>query len=142
MAIVIFVLVGIITFYWFYQRKSQKSFSKGSQPLITTEKLLKQMKEFAQKGQYRYAVQKCFHFLLQSLTSKKNYIFAITKTNGEYRDELMKYWQPEQAKKFIYLSCCFDEVWYGEQDINLEDYLHYRQQVFDFLEREEPDEEE
>lgn len=138
--IVLFIIIGInlvivggIAYYVLrLQGKRKQSASEKSVSKITSEQLLTEMDEFAQKGDFQLAIKKCFHYLLRVLSEKRNITFAKTKTNGEYRRDFMRV-NRDEAEIFHKLSVYFDEVWYGEKEIGEQDYLQYRQSVFQFV---------
>lgn len=138
-AIMNVVLIGGVIYFGYQHRKKSRSVSKRPLPIKTTEYLSSEMEEFAKKGEYRLAIKSCFHLLLKILAKKKNLFFSVTKTNGEYRQDLREK-DPHGAVAFHDLSIYFDEVWYGEKKVGKEEYLQYRRDVFGFLGEVESDE--
>lgn len=78
---------------------------------------------------YRSAVRYQFLMVLKKLTDKKMINWNPEKTNKDYLSELKT---PELKASFNELVYIFDYVWYGEFDINEENYNHFKQKFLNF----------
>ena len=79
--------------------------------------------EFEKKGDFRSAIRYQFLFLLKKLSDKKLIDWNPEKTNRDYLYELKSEKLKENYKQLAYI---FDNVWYGEFDIDENDYQYYK----------------
>jgi len=85
--------------------------------------------KFEKSGDFRSAVRYQFLFVLKKLSDKKLIAWNPEKTNKDYVAELKA---PHLKNEFYDLSYIFDYVWYGEFDINEENYLKFKSQYQSF----------
>lgn len=84
---------------------------------------------FELQGDYRSAVRYQFLFILKKLSDKKLINWNPEKTNKDYTAEL----KASQLKNdFSDLAYIFDYVWYGEFDIEEQDYQKFKNQYQGF----------
>lgn len=138
-ALVFIGLLGGSIFYFWHRWKERKTEKKQKAMLTTPVDWLLEMKMAAEKGEYRIAIRKCFHYLLHVLNQREQVHLPQVKTNGEYQQILIEK-HPDLAKPFIRLSKTFDKVWYGKAPVAKQDYTTYRKQVFTLIGKEESDE--
>ncbi|ASW74914.1 hypothetical protein IQ37_12535 [Chryseobacterium piperi] len=81
--------------------------------------------KFEQAKDYRSAVRYQFLYTLKKASDKKIIIWNPEKTNKDYVAELKS---SHLKNEFSNLSHIFDYVWYGEFEINEQDYLKFKNQ--------------
>ncbi|MEI2665288.1 DUF4129 domain-containing protein [Rossellomorea sp. LJF3] len=84
-------------------------------------------------GDYSKATRHMFLALLLYFHEREYLEARVWKTNWEYYDELRKVNQ-RWADRFYRLALLFDEVAYGEREVEKEEYLHYKQEARSWLE--------
>ncbi|MDL4840698.1 DUF4129 domain-containing protein [Aquibacillus rhizosphaerae] len=85
---------------------------------------------------YKEAIRHMFLAVLLFLHEKSQLEARIWKTNWEYYDELKKVSQ-KQADLFFKLAILFDEVTYGERQVNQEEYLRFKQETMKWFNKDE-----
>ncbi|WP_205677325.1 DUF4129 domain-containing protein [Aquibacillus halophilus] len=100
------------------------------------ENHLTEAKKQGELQQYTIATRHLFLALLLYLHEKEWLEARIWKTNWEYYDELRQFNQ-NSAEQFYNLALLFDEVTYGERDINQPQFMEYRDEVIEWLARED-----
>ncbi|GAA5093805.1 hypothetical protein GCM10023210_24820 [Chryseobacterium ginsengisoli] len=85
--------------------------------------------KFEKSGDFRSAVRYQFLFILKKLSDKKLIAWNPEKTNKDYLAELKA---PNLKNQFYDLSYIFDYVWYGEFNIDEENYLKFKNQYQSF----------
>ncbi len=80
--------------------------------LIDFEKLIK---ETIESGQQRLAVRYYYLWLLKKLSQKEIIEWDVEKTNSDYFYEIKN---ESQRENFGYLSYLYNNIWYGEFDID------------------------
>lgn len=139
MAIVLIGLVGWGLFYFWNLWKERKTEETQKAQSTHSVDWLADMKIAADHGEYRIAIRKCFHYLLQVLSEQKQVHFPPMKTNREYQQILLQQY-PDLAKHFIHLCQTFDKVWYGEVPVVKQDYIIFRKKVLNLIGKEDRDE--
>ncbi|WP_374465559.1 DUF4129 domain-containing protein [Chryseobacterium sp.] len=81
--------------------------------------------QFELSGDYRSAIRYQFLFILKKLSDKKLISWNPEKTNKDYSAELKT---PHLKNDFSNLSYIFDYVWYGEFNIEEENYQKFKNQ--------------
>lgn len=81
--------------------------------------------KFEREGDYRSAVRYQFLFILKKLSDKKQINWNPEKTNKDYTAELKNI---DLKNEFAGLSYIFDYVWYGEFNIDEQNYLKFKSQ--------------
>lgn len=139
LAVVVIAVALYFIVHYILRHKGNYIFSKkNNQTHIDVEELSEDIHEidfsqvisdFEQKRDYRSAVRYRYLFVLKTLADKRLIEWNSEKTNHDYLRELT-----DQALKreFANLSYIFDYVWYGEFDINLENYQYFKEQFNNF----------
>lgn len=78
--------------------------------------------------QYRLAIRLNYLFTLKKLSDKQYIQWSIEKTNMHYIIEL----KPAYQHQFIALSNVFDWIWYGEHELDEDDYISIEKQFSNF----------
>ncbi|WP_453996534.1 DUF4129 domain-containing protein [Bacillus nitroreducens] len=130
----ILFLLGLAVFLLIRNRRPKK-FSTHK-PLHSTEELnwtyqkhLQEAHKHQDVQDFSAATRHLFLALLLLFHQKKWLEAKAWKTNWEYYDELRKV-NPTLANEFYDLALVFDEVAYGEYQINREEYIQFREKVF------------
>lgn len=63
---VLLLITFLLTYFVWYKNKKENK-RMPSPPTVSTETLLEEIEGFAQNGEYRLAMQRCFHFLLKCM---------------------------------------------------------------------------
>ena len=84
---------------------------------------------FERQRDFRSAVRYQFLFTLKNLSDKKMIQWNPEKTNYDYLTEIKS---TEMKTGFKELAYIFDYVWYGEFDINENNYNHFKQKFLNF----------
>ncbi len=129
-------LVGFLLYFlikYILSKNGNFLFSKKNQKVnIRDENLAENIHEinfseeiskFERQQNYRYAVRYQFLNVLKKLSDKKLIEWLPEKTNRDYISELINSTQKEEFRE---LSRIFDYVWYGEFDINENNYKHFK----------------
>ena len=82
--------------------------------------------KFEREKDYRSAIRYQFLFVLKKLTDKKIISWNPEKTNKDYVVEL-KIENETLNRQFSELVYIFDNVWYGEFEINQDSYQNFKQ---------------
>ncbi len=77
---------------------------------------------YEQQGDFRSAVRYRFLKVLKNLTDQNVILWTPEKTNRDYTSEIT---QPELKQQFSDLVYIYDNVWYGEFDIDEASYKHF-----------------
>lgn len=85
--------------------------------------------QFEKQQDYRSAVRYQFLSVLKNLADQKLINWNPEKTNQDYLDELKN---SDLGEEFKELTHIFDYVWYGEFEVNAENYRHFKQQFLNF----------
>lgn len=131
--ILAFLLVGFLLYIiisYFISKDGNFFFSKKSKKInINAEEITEDIHEinfpekilqFENKKEFRYAIRYQFLYVLKKLSDKKLIDWNTEKTNHDYQKELKSKNQKELFAELVYI---FEHVWYGEFDINEENYL-------------------
>ncbi|WP_298236649.1 DUF4129 domain-containing protein [uncultured Algibacter sp.] len=80
--------------------------------------------------EYRLAVRYYYLWLLKSLTQSEIIEYDVEKTNSDYHNEISS----ENIKnEFAYTSYLYNYIWYGEFDVNEEQFSKAKQAFINFL---------
>lgn len=85
--------------------------------------------QFERQQDYRSAVRYQFLSVLKKLADEKLINWNPEKTNQDYLVELKS---SDFEAEFKELAHIFDYVWYGEFEVNEENYRHFKQQFLNF----------
>lgn len=91
---------------------------------------IKEIFNFEQKGNFRYAVRYQYLYALKKLTDRKLIDWNPEKTNKDYVREFN---DPKLKKQFREISYIFDYVWYGKFEINKTNYQEFKKKFEDFV---------
>ncbi|KGX90656.1 DUF4129 domain-containing protein [Pontibacillus marinus] len=98
----------------------------------SSDKHLQEASSYKQKGDYQQAIRHVFLAMLLYFDQQKWIEARVWKTNWDYYEELKKInlvW----ATQFYELAQRFDEVTYGEREVDEQEYESYRQQALEWL---------
>ena len=87
------------------------------------------IEKFERQEDYRSAVRYQFLLVLKKLADKKLISWNPEKTNKDYLSELKN---KELKSNFKDLAYIFDYVWYGEFEVNQENYIQFKQKFLNF----------
>ncbi|MBU4537369.1 MAG: DUF4129 domain-containing protein [Weeksellaceae bacterium] len=132
-----FVLYFLIRFLlnkdgnFFFSKKNRKM-NVASQDLhenIHEINFPETIDSFERQKDYRSAVRYRFLLVLKNLADKKLIAWNPEKTNRDYFAELKNAGLKENFKELVYI---FDNVWYGEFEINESNYNHFKEKFLNF----------
>lgn len=133
------VLLALLVIFLFVRSSVRKRSVKGRQPFQSTSELewsvARHLEEANRQEQLEnYALATRHQFLAVLLYfHKRDWLEARTwKTNWEYFSELERQ-DKEIARSFYDLARIFDEVFYGERQIDYPDYKKYRKKAAKWL---------
>ncbi|GEN31919.1 uncharacterized protein with PQ loop repeat [Cerasibacillus quisquiliarum] len=134
--IVLFMIFGLFIFLRHIQRRRRY---RSQQPLSTWDKIdwtyenhLAEAKKLELENNLQHATRHRFLALLLFFDERGYLEKKIWKTNVDYYLEL-KQGSKERANTFLQLARTFDDVVYGEHNINKKDYEVFRQQTIPWL---------
>lgn len=141
MIVIIVVILLIIAFISVRNGVRRRKF-RSNKPLKSmnemewsyTRHLEEAYKQEALK-EYSKATRHMFLALLLYFHEQDYLEARVWKTNWEYYDELRKV-NHEWADRFYRLALLFDEVAYGEREVQENEYLHYKQESHSWIESE------
>ncbi|MFC4322199.1 EGFR-like transmembrane domain-containing protein [Litchfieldia salsa] len=145
LSIVIFALVvGLVFFIALRVRnKKRKNGLQSYQPLQTINEMNWSYQQHLKEAQvqeglknYMLATRHMFLALLLYFHEQEWLIAKIWKTNWDYYEELLKINQMK-AEKFYLLALLFDEVAYGEREVQSTDFLDYYDRVMKLFEEQD-----
>ncbi|MBB1149635.1 MULTISPECIES: hypothetical protein [unclassified Myroides] len=127
-----FVALGLILYYLgraFVQKDIYWLFKKKSKGISAVEDLSTEdfkstdfeqlITDAIQQEQYRLAIRLYYLWLLQRLQVQEKITWAPEKTNADYMYELK---DSHDKSQFSYLSYLYNTIWYGEYEINEEEF--------------------
>ena len=140
-----FLIIGLLLYfiiraviqkeaYWFLKKKQKKvttAYDEIEKDLENTN-FSKLLSETENKQEYRLAIRYYYLWTLQSLSKKELIVWELEKTNSDYLIEIK-----EEAVKqdFQYLSYLYNNIWYGEFDINSESFSQAKTSFETFLKK-------
>ncbi|RST77158.1 DUF4129 domain-containing protein [Siminovitchia acidinfaciens] len=139
--IIVLVVIALGVAAYFIIRNTQRSRAhRDKSPLQSMKELdwtsdMHLSEALKQEGQQEYSLAARHLFLALLLYfHKKEWLEArIWKTNWEYYDELRKV-NKEWADQFYHLARVFDEVTYGERQLEKQEYDQFRKEAYVWLE--------
>lgn len=135
--IILFMIFGLFMFTRHIQRRRryrhQTPLSTWAQIDWTYENHLAEAKKLELENNFQYATRHRFLALLLFFDERGYLEKKVWKTNVDYYLEL-KQSTKEEANTFLQLARTFDDVVYGERNINKKDYEMFRQQTLPWLE--------
>ncbi|OWK74692.1 hypothetical protein CBW16_04625 [Flavobacteriaceae bacterium JJC] len=84
---------------------------------------------FEKQKDYRSAVRYRFILAMKNLADKKLIVWNPEKTNRDYFAELKNAGLKDSFRELVYI---FDYVWYGEFEINEDNYNHFKEKFLKF----------
>lgn len=143
--VILLVLFGVFLLLRSSRRKrsssSQQVFSSTNELEWSVDKHLQTASEQATEEHYSFAIRHQFLALLLSF-HEQGWLRADTwKTNWDYFDELRKK-DKQRATSFYEVARTFDEVFYGEREMNQREYENYRDLISTWLNNSSEDENE
>ncbi|WP_347925153.1 DUF4129 domain-containing protein [Pontimicrobium sp. SW4] len=75
--------------------------------------------EAESNSNYRLAIRYYYLWLLKKLSTAEIIHYDVEKTNNDYQNEIKT---PEVKKEFAYTSYLYNYIWYGEFDVNDEQF--------------------
>ena len=132
-----FVLYFLIKFLLgkdgnFFFSKKNKKLNIANQDLqenIHEINFSESIEKFERQEDYRSAVRYQFLLVLKKLADKKLISWNPEKTNKDYLSELKN---NDLKASFKDLAYIFDYVWYGEFEVNQENYTQFKQKFLNF----------
>lgn len=98
----------------------------------SSDKHLQEASSYKQKGDYQQAIRHVFLSMLLYFDQQKWIEARVWKTNWDYYEELKRV-NLAWANQFYELAQRFDEVTYGEREVDEQEYESYRQQALEWL---------
>ncbi len=143
-AIIVIVIIGLAVVAFFLIRNSRRNqLHREQKPLKSLQEInwsfqqhLQEAKRQETLADYTLATRHLFLALLLYFHEKGWLEARMWKTNWDYYDELRKV-NRESADQFYNLASFFDEVTYGEQKIEKEAFLPFKNGVRNWLFEEE-----
>lgn len=143
-----FVLTGIIIVtialllllvYYLVKREYRKKSFHQNKPLQLANEMdwsyemhLTEANQREVLEEYSLATRHMFLSLLLYFHKREWLLARIWKTNWEYYDELNKV-NKEWANQFYHLALIFDEVTYGERNVQQEEYVNFKKNAMKWL---------
>ncbi|WP_196493777.1 DUF4129 domain-containing protein [Ornithinibacillus caprae] len=139
---VVILLIAVAIFLSIRLIRRKRVFQEH-QPLLSKSEMewsvnrhLKEAEKHEEMGDYSTATRHIFLALLLYFHEKEWLIAQVWKTNWEYFDELQKS-NTNRASAFYRLAHLFDEVVYGERNLEEKEYIAYRQDALKWIHRED-----
>jgi len=139
-AAVIFILVAYFIFKAVMNKEGRWVFGKSSDkniiPVTDIEQNLssadfnKLTKEAEKNSNYRLAVRYYYLWLLKKLTAAEIIEYDVEKTNSDYQNEIT---QTSLKSDFSYTSYLYNYIWYGEFDVNKDEFDQAKHAFTDLL---------
>lgn len=136
------VIIGLVIYFllkFLLSKDGNFFFGKKNKKLNIADQDLKEniheinfpesINNFERKKDYRSAIRYQFLFILKKLSDKKSIEWNPEKTNKDYLAELKDKNQKSSFKDLVYI---FNNVWYGEFEVNEQSYLRFKDQFKKF----------
>lgn len=113
-----------------------KSSAKNIIPVLDLESDIhetdfkKLIKESEKESNYRLAIRYYYLWLIKSLTSAEIIEYDVEKTNSDYHNEIAS---KEMQAEFSYTSYLYNYIWYGEFDVDQEQFEKAKSAFKQFL---------
>lgn len=107
--------------YWFVKRKGKNiniAVDEIERNLETVD-FSTLIRQTEQDNSYRLAIRYYYLWLLQKLQEQNHIKWHLEKTNSDYLREIKNH---TIKQNFAYLSYIYNNIWYGEQQIDLQQY--------------------
>ena len=133
-AVVYFIAKAIINKegVWIFGKSSAKNII----PVLDLESdieeadLKKLIKDSEKNNNYRLAIRYYYLWLIKSLTAAEIIEFDVEKTNSDYQNEIVS---EELQAKFAYTSYLYNYIWYGEFDVDQDQFTKAKNAFNQFL---------
>jgi Domain of unknown function (DUF4129) len=122
-SILIVTVIGLLVFiYWLirkmvWQKKQERPLLVSGEKIRSHRDYLNSARQLGQQAEWREAVRHLFLALLVYFQWKTWIRIEQWKTNWEYADEIA-YNQPEAQDLFRRHARSFEQVWYGQEEID------------------------
>lgn len=88
------------------------------------------IKDAESNNNYRLAIRYYYLWLLKSLTLAEIIEYDVEKTNSDYQNEISS---KNTKEEFSYTSYLYNYIWYGEFDVNQQQFSKAKQAFMNFL---------
>jgi len=137
--IVVMLLLIAVALVFIIRNHRRKQKLRAQTPLHTLQEIdwspqrhLSEASKYEDSESFALATRHLFLALLLHFHDNKWLEAKIWKTNWEYHGELKKTNQ-QAATQFYHLANFFDEATYGERQVELQEYTHFRTEVMKAL---------
>ena len=117
---------------WVFGKSSDKSIIPVTD--IETNILATEFKHLIEEAEgnfnYRLAIRYYYLWLLKKLSTAEIIHYDVEKTNNDYRNEIENQFIKEE---FVYTSYLYNYIWYGEFDVNDEQFIKAKNAFVKFL---------
>lgn len=138
--VLLFVLVIYFIFRAIINKEGTWVFGKSSDksiiPITDIEANIhetdfkKLIAEAETNSNYRLAIRYYYLWLLKNLSAAEIIHYDVEKTNNDYRNEIKT---PKVKEDFAYTSYLYNYIWYGEFDVNSEEFNKAKHAFSTFL---------
>ena len=138
--VILFLLVAYFIFRAVINKEGQWVFGKSSErsiiPVTDVENNIHQtdfkalITEAEDQHNYRLAIRYYYLWLLKQLTEKGIIEYDVEKTNSDYQNEIIL---KDIKEEFSYTSYLYNYIWYGEFNVNDEQFGKARLAFINFL---------
>lgn len=142
--IVVVVILLALTLFFIFQNVRRNRIFRNQKPLQSIKEIdwsfgqhLSEARRQESLEEYTLSTRHLFLAILLYFHDKGWLEAKIWKTNWEYYEELLKI-NKQAADEFYQLAALFDEVTYGEQLVQKDEYLQFRAIVMRWLEESNP----
>lgn len=131
------IIIGLVIYFllkFLLNKDGNFFFGKKNKKLNITDQDLKEniheinfptsINDFERKNDYRSAIRYQFLFVLKKLSDKKLLEWNPEKTNKDYLAELKDKNQKSNFKELVYI---FNNVWYGEFEVEEKSYNRFKE---------------
>ena len=136
------VIIGLVIYFllkFLLSKDGNFFFGKKNKKLNISDQDLKEniheinfpdsINNFERKKEYRFAIRYQFLFVLKKLSDKKLIEWNPEKTNKDYLAELKAKNQKADFKELVYI---FNNVWYGEFEVDEQSYVRFKEKFSRF----------
>ena len=132
--VIYFIFRGIVNKEgaWVFGKSSDKSIIPVTD--IETNILATEFKHLIEEAEgnfnYRLAIRYYYLWLLKKLSTAEIIHYDVETTNNDYRNEIENQFIKEE---FVYTSYLYNYIWYGEFDVNDEQFIKAKNAFVKFL---------
>ncbi len=135
------ILLAVVVIFFVVRAVRRKRTAQAYQPFQSADELewsverhVKEAEKQADAGDYSLGIRHQFLALLLYFHDLDLLKAHIWKTNWDYFAELQKR-DKQRAEAFYELARTFDEAVYGERQMTKEEYVHYRKNVSEWMQK-------